>query len=50
MDIHLQLRSTDGTPLKDSSRYCHIVGSLVYITITRPNIAHVVHMSQFVSA
>ena len=51
MDIHLQLRSTDGTPLEDSSRYRRIMGSLVYLTITRLDIAHAVQiLSQFVSA
>jgi len=51
MDIHLQLRPTDGTPLEDPARYRHIVGSLVYLTVTRPDIAHAVHiLSQFVSA
>jgi hypothetical protein len=51
MYLHLQLRPTDGTPLVDLSRYRHIVGSLVYLTVTRPDIAHVVHiLSQFVSA
>jgi hypothetical protein len=50
MDIHLKLRPKDGTPLADRTRYRHIVGSLVYLTITRPDIAHAVHMlSQFVS-
>lgn len=44
MDIPLQLRSTDGAPLEDSSRYRHIVGSLVHLTITRPDIAHGVHI------
>jgi len=51
MDLHLQLRPNDGTPLQDPARYRHIVGSLVYLTVTRPDIAHAVHiLSQFVSA
>ncbi|XP_052167948.1 uncharacterized mitochondrial protein AtMg00810-like [Oryza glaberrima] len=50
-DLHLQLRGTDGTPLEDPSHYHHIVGSLVYLTVTRLDIAHAVHiLSQFVSA
>ena len=44
MDLHLQLRPTDGKPLVDPSKYHHIVGSIVYLTVTRSDIAHVVHI------
>jgi hypothetical protein len=51
MELNLQLGPTDGTPLVDPSRYRHLVSSLVYLTATRPDIAHVVHiLSRFVSA
>ena len=51
MELHLQLRASDGTPLPDPSRYRHLVGSLVYLAVTRPDISHAVHiLSQFVSA
>lgn len=51
MELHLQLRADEGTPLSDPTRYRHLVGSLVYLTLTRPDIAYAVHvLSQFVSA
>ena len=47
----MQLRASDGVPLSDPSRYRHLVGSLVYLTVTRPDISHAVHiLSQFVGA
>lgn len=41
---------TDGVPLSDLNIYHTIMGISVYLTITRPNIAHDVHVvSQFVT-
>ena len=51
MELHLQLRASDGVPLSDPSRYRHLVGNLVYLAVTRPDISHAVHiLSQFVGA
>lgn len=38
LEIGVQLRATDGEPLADLTRYLHLVGSLIYLGITRPNI------------
>lgn len=42
---------TAGVPLPGPSLYCTIMGSLVYLTATMPNIAYAVHVFfQFVTA
>ncbi|KAK9097387.1 hypothetical protein Sjap_022884 [Stephania japonica] len=50
MELHLQLRPNGSTPLSDPSRYRQLVGSLIYLAVTRPDISHVHVLSQFVSA
>jgi hypothetical protein len=51
MELNVQLRASDGNPLPDPTRYRHLIGCLVYLAVTRPDISYLVHiLSQFVSA
>jgi hypothetical protein len=51
MKLNIHLTPTDGESLEDLTRYCHIVGSLVYLGITRSDISYFMHtLSQFISA
>jgi hypothetical protein len=51
MELNVHLTLTNDEPLEDPTRYRHIIGSLIYLGVTRPDISYSVHiLSQFVSA
>lgn len=43
MDPRTQLSSEDGDLLPDSSQYHRLIGRLLYLTLSRPDITFVVH-------
>ena len=50
IELNAHLTPLGGKPLSNPSLYRHLVGSLVYLTITRPDISYVIHqVSQYLS-
>ncbi|XP_028057971.1 uncharacterized protein LOC114261858 isoform X2 [Camellia sinensis] len=48
--LNVKLNSIDSIPLDDPTLYRELVGCLVYLTVTHPDLAYTVHVvSQFVS-
>ena len=51
LEYNAKFTPLDGEPISDATHYRQLVGSLIYLTVTRPNISHVVVMvSKFMDA
>ena len=51
VELNAHLTPSGGKPLSNPSFYRRLVGSLVYLTVTRPDISYAVHqVSQYLSA
>ncbi|KAF2322389.1 hypothetical protein GH714_013189 [Hevea brasiliensis] len=46
LELNCKLTPLDGTPLDDPTLYRQLVGSLAYLTVTRPDISYAVHLKQ----
>ena len=51
MEYNAKLTPLNGEPISDATRYRQLVGILIYLTVTRPDISHAVSMvSKFINA
>jgi len=51
IEVNVKYRKDEGDLLPDPTLYQRLVGSLIYLTTTRPDISYVVHqVSQFMSS
>jgi hypothetical protein len=49
LEQNVKLNANEGDLVEDTTMYRHIVGSLIYMTITRPDLSYAIRVvSQFV--
>uniref|UniRef100_A0A2N9HJ51 Reverse transcriptase Ty1/copia-type domain-containing protein n=1 Tax=Fagus sylvatica TaxID=28930 RepID=A0A2N9HJ51_FAGSY len=44
LELNVKLNPTDGEPLSDATLYRQLMGSLIYLTVTHPDLAYAVHL------
>jgi hypothetical protein len=44
VELNVNLTPTDGESLEDPTRYHYIVWSLVYLSVTRPDVSYSIHI------
>lgn len=44
LETRVKLQSDKGDPIEDASRYRWLIGKLIYLTVTRPNISFAVSL------
>ena len=51
LEYKAKLTPLDGEPISNATRYCRLVGSLIYLSVTRPNISNAMSIvSKFMDA
>ena len=51
LEYNAKFTPLDGEPISDATRYRQLIGNLIYLTVTRPDISHAVGMvSNFMDA
>jgi len=51
IEVNARYSSSDGLPLTNSTLFRIIIGNLIYLLITHPDISYVVHVvSQFIAS
>lgn len=45
LDLNVKIQKDEGSPLPVPTLYCRLLGSMLYLTMTQPDIAHAIQVS-----